>query len=97
MAGHFASDYRGLDIQSNTQYGNTMKVTIKGQVTIPARIREYLGIVPHADVDFHITRGTVVLAKHEASSGNLRRFHSLRGVLKGNVTTRQWMRETRGE
>jgi AbrB family looped-hinge helix DNA binding protein len=73
-----------------------MKVTTKGQVTIPARIREYLGIAPHADVDFRITSGTVVLVKREASSGPRSKFTDLRGILKGTRTTQQWMRETRG-
>ena len=40
-----------------------MKVTTKGQVTIPARIRDYLGIVPHCDVDFLIREEQVVLTK----------------------------------
>lgn len=73
-----------------------MKVTTKGQVTIPARIRDYLGIAPHSDVDFLITDGTVVLVQKEASQGSQSRFSTLRGVLKGKSTTRQWMRETRG-
>ena len=73
-----------------------MKVTTKGQVTIPARIRDYLGIAPHADVDFGITRGTVVLIKNEAPREPRSKFADLRGILKGTRTTRQWMRETRG-
>ncbi len=73
-----------------------MKVTTKGQVTIPARIREYLGIAPHSDVDFRVSNGQVVLVKQEDDRGARGKFAPLRGVLKGNRTTRQWMRETRG-
>jgi len=40
-----------------------MKVTTKGQVTIPARIRDYLGIYPHTNVDFRIAGGRVILVK----------------------------------
>ena len=29
-----------------------MKVTVKGQVTIPIQIREKLGITPNCEVDF---------------------------------------------
>ena len=87
----------GLDTNSNTCNSNTMKVTTKGQVTIPARIRDYLGIAPHADVDFRITDGAVVLLKHEAPPEGQNRFSALRGVLKGTRTTREWMQETRGE
>jgi AbrB family looped-hinge helix DNA binding protein len=73
-----------------------MKVTTKGQVTIPARIREYLGIAPHSDVDFRISGGTVVLVKHEETDEPGAKFAALRGVLKGTRTTREWMRATRG-
>ncbi len=73
-----------------------MKVTTKGQVTIPARIRDYLGIAPHAHVDFRIANGAVVLLKQEAPPTGRNRFSELRGVLKGTRTTREWMRETRG-
>ena len=74
-----------------------MKVTTKGQVTIPARIRDYLGIAPHADVDFRITGGAVVLLKHEDPPEGRNRFSALRGVLKGTRTTQAWMQATRGE
>ena len=86
-----------IDLRSNTCDSNTMKVTTKGQVTVPVRIRDYLGIAPHSDVDFRITDGAVVLVKHEVERGNRDRFSALRGVLKGVRTTQQWMRETRGD
>jgi antitoxin PrlF len=72
-----------------------MKVTTKGQVTIPARIREYLGIAPHSDVDFQIREGAVVLIKHDPIDAHSARFNALRGVLKGQRTTAEWMRATR--
>ncbi len=72
-----------------------MKVTTKGQVTIPARIRDYLGIAPHAHVDFRIADGTVILLKQENPAGGRNRFGELRGVLKGTRTTRERMQETR--
>ncbi len=74
-----------------------MKVTTKGQVTIPARIRDYLGVAVHSDVEFRITGGTVVLLKQEAPRGPHGKFSAMRGILKGTRTTRQWMRETRGD
>lgn len=73
-----------------------MKVTTKGQVTIPSRIRDYLAIAPHSDVDFRIAGGEVLLVKHDAPQGTNGRFSALRGILKGTRTTKQWMRETRG-
>lgn len=74
-----------------------MKVTTKGQVTIPARIREYLDIRPHSDVDFRISNGAVVLVKHENAAETGGRFVALRGILKGARTTDAWMRATRGD
>lgn len=74
-----------------------MKVTTKGQVTIPARIREYLGIAPHSEVDFRVADGQVILVKQDAVKGDQGRFAPLRGVLKGKLTTQKWMRETRGD
>jgi len=66
-------------------------------VTIPARIREYLEIAPHSDVDFRIDEGAVVLVKQEKQRGHSCRFADLRGVLRGKRTTREWMRATRGD
>ena len=86
----------GLDAQSNTCDSNTMKVTTKGQVTIPARIREYLDIAPHANVDFRVSGGAVVLVRLEDTDEPGRKFTALRGVLKGTRTTQEWMHATRG-
>lgn len=74
-----------------------MKVTTKGQVTIPARIREYLGIAPHSEVDFRIKGGIVMLVKEDAATEANGKFLALRGILKGQWTTQRWMRETRGD
>ena len=40
-----------------------MRVTSKGQVTIPQGIRALMGILPNTDVDFEVRRGQVVLVK----------------------------------
>lgn len=75
-----------------------MKVTTKGQVTIPAHIRSYLGISPHSEVDFRITDDQVVLVKSEPTrKETASRFARLRGTLKGGPTTDEWMRATRGD
>ncbi len=74
-----------------------MKVTTKGQVTIPVRIRDYLGIFPHADVDFQIMGGRVILVKPDADKAESGRFLPLRGILKGKLTTQRWMQNTRGD
>jgi len=39
------------------------KITKKGQVTIPKKIREAIGIKPGSEVNFQIHRGECVLKK----------------------------------
>ncbi len=38
-----------------------MRITSKGQVTIPQAIREKAGLLPHTEVEFQYVRGRVVL------------------------------------
>ena len=38
-----------------------MRITSKGQVTIPQDIRERLGLLPNTDVQFFVERGAAVL------------------------------------
>ncbi len=38
-----------------------MRITSKGQVTIPQEIREKLGLHPHTEVAFTVERGAAVL------------------------------------
>lgn len=38
-----------------------MRITSKGQVTIPQAIRERVGLLPHTEVEFSVERGRAVL------------------------------------
>jgi AbrB family looped-hinge helix DNA binding protein len=38
-----------------------MRITSKGQVTIPQQVREALGLLPHTEVVFTVERGAAVL------------------------------------
>jgi AbrB family looped-hinge helix DNA binding protein len=38
-----------------------MRITSKGQVTIPQEIRERLGLLPNTEVEFAVERGAAVL------------------------------------
>ena len=76
-----------------------MKITDKGQVTIPVRIRKKMGLLPNTDVEFIISGGHVVLSK--AAKAN-RRGKKLIAVLrgrapKGGMSTDEIMALTRGE
>jgi AbrB family looped-hinge helix DNA binding protein len=60
-----------------------MKITTKGQVTIPQEIRERLGLLPHTEVDFEVRDDVVVLRKAEVSRRGRRIVEHLRG--RGDV------------
>jgi AbrB family looped-hinge helix DNA binding protein len=77
-----------------------MKLTSKGQVTIPQHIRRFLGIAPHSEVDFVIQDGKVVLSKADSQDNTPDKndpFRNIRGLLKDKFTTEEIMRQTRGE
>lgn len=40
-----------------------MRITSKGQVTIPQAIREQLGLHPHSEVEFSVERGAAVIRR----------------------------------
>ena len=78
-----------------------MKVTAKGQVTIPKAIRDLLGIEPGSKVTFALAEdGGVTLSKcdeHHASRGQSNRFAALRGSSSSGMSTDEIMSLMRGE
>ncbi|MBA7637442.1 hypothetical protein ES703_45086 [subsurface metagenome] len=75
-----------------------MRITSKGQVTIPISIREELGFLPNAEVEFEIEGETLRLRKVDTGHGRGREFISkLRGKATVSMTTEDIMALTRGE
>lgn len=74
-----------------------MRVTSKGQVTIPQRIRDELGIQPGAEVDFEIDGRSVRITKVSESDRGRRIVDRLRGTATSSMTTDEIMALTRGE
>jgi AbrB family looped-hinge helix DNA binding protein len=78
----------------------TVCITSKGQVTIPADIREAAGLLPHTEVDFEIHDGTVRIVRSDArkkpSRGD-RLVAGLRGRGSSRMATEEIMALTRGE
>ncbi|MBW1787774.1 MAG: AbrB/MazE/SpoVT family DNA-binding domain-containing protein [Deltaproteobacteria bacterium] len=72
-----------------------MRVTTKGQVTIPQHIREKLGITPTMEVDFVEEKERVYIVKKTVSPQKSRRFRKLRGVATIRMTTEDIMALTR--
>lgn len=77
-----------------------MQITEKGQVTIPQKIREHYGFLPHTEVEFVESKGRVYLRlsntqKQKISRGKAIVAH-LRGKASVKMTTDEIMRLTRG-
>ena len=86
-----------------TFLGNSkvVKVTAKGQVTIPKAIRDLLGIEPGSKVTFALLEdGRVTLSKcdeHPASRAQPSRFAALRGSSSSGMSTDEIMSLMRDE
>jgi AbrB family looped-hinge helix DNA binding protein len=72
-----------------------MRVTTKGQVTIPQGIREKLGIFPATEVDFIEEKDRVYIVKKKGVSTPNQKFKKLRGIATVKMTTAQIMALTR--
>ncbi len=70
-----------------------MRVTVKGQVTIPQKIREKLGILPNTEIDFIEEENKVYIIKKNTSDN---KFKKLRGIATVKMTTDEIMSLTRG-
>jgi AbrB family looped-hinge helix DNA binding protein len=75
-----------------------MKITSKGQVTIPMEIRKQAGLLPNTDVEFVVAGKSVCIRKVAHAH---RRGRALIAALRGKgcvkMTTDEIMRLTRGE
>jgi AbrB family looped-hinge helix DNA binding protein len=64
-----------------------MKITSKGQVTIPVAIREKAGLLPHTEVDFELEGDAVRIVRAKAPRGETRGERAIR-LLRGTGTVR---------
>ncbi|RUS96992.1 hypothetical protein DSM106972_085420 [Dulcicalothrix desertica PCC 7102] len=75
-----------------------MKITPEGQVTIPAEIRDKLGLLPNTEVEFELIGDVVYLKK---ANSNLTAGEKLVDMMRGKatvkMTTSEIMSLTRGE
>jgi AbrB family looped-hinge helix DNA binding protein len=98
------SQFSGITFSNE---GNTMRMTSKGQVTIPKHIREKLGVKPGDEIGFREEGQAVILenANTEVDGGDMgglakaiRKFgekHLVRDSWRG-MTTDEIMEELRG-
>lgn len=75
-----------------------MRITTKGQVTIPREVREKMGFLPHSEVEF-IVEGNVVYLRKEvgAQARGKKLVESMRGRATVRMSTDEIMALTRGD
>lgn len=77
-----------------------MRITSKGQVTIPQEIRDEAGLLPNTEVEFEIVGGTVRIRKTRNSkrpSRGAATVKALRGRATARMSTEQILALTRSE
>ena len=73
-----------------------MKVTLKGQVTVPKKLRERFGITSKTEVEFLESNGQIILVK----KGALSPFSRFRGIARPEAapqSTDEFLRAVREE
>jgi AbrB family looped-hinge helix DNA binding protein len=79
-----------------------MRITSKGQVTIPKAVREKLGLLPHTEVDFVLDGDSVRIVKATSARAETRGQQAVRLLREARgkgvgMTTDEIMELTRGE
>lgn len=75
-----------------------MRITTKGQVTIPQAIREKYGFAPHTDVEFVAERGRVYLKRRKGAPTEVERLMThLRNGPKMRTSSKQLLAMLRDE
>ncbi len=73
-----------------------MKITSKGQVTIPQHLREKTGIVPGSDVEFSEKNGKLFLKKTKRHGRGKKLVERMRGHGNVRMSTDEILALTRG-
>lgn len=79
-----------------------MRVTSKGQVTIPLEIRKRLGILAETEIEFSVRGDTAILRKTASKNGRVSRGERAVALLAGSATDKRFTTDeilamTRGE
>jgi AbrB family looped-hinge helix DNA binding protein len=76
-----------------------MRITTKGQVTIPIEIRRKLGLLPHTEVRFEVEGDAVRIVRVDEPGGRRgkRLLRRMRGRATVDMSTEEIMALTRGE
>ncbi len=74
-----------------------MRLTSKGQVTIPLGIRKRLGLMPNTEVEFDVVGESVRMRKAKKQSRGRKIVEHLRGTGTSGMTTDEIMKLMRGD
>lgn len=75
-----------------------MRITSKGQVTIPQAIREKHGLLPNTEVDFVVERGRVILKPKRGGQGRAERtMEHFRNAPKMRMSSKELLAILRDE
>ncbi len=75
-----------------------MRITSKGQVTIPVEMRKLAGLQPNMEVEFDFRDGELILRRAGGKTRGQLLVERLHGAFSSaKLTTDEIMRETRGE
>lgn len=72
-----------------------MRITPEGQITIPAEIRQRLGLLPDTEVEFEVRENGLYLRKKLNPTRGSRLIELMQGKATGKLTTDQIMAMTR--
>jgi AbrB family looped-hinge helix DNA binding protein len=73
-----------------------MRITSKGQVTIPKDMRDRFGLQPETEVEFVAEDGALRLVHSSASRRGRKLVKKMRGMATGSMSTDEIMALTRG-
>jgi AbrB family looped-hinge helix DNA binding protein len=73
-----------------------MRVTIKGQVTVPKGLRQRFGIGPATEVEFHEERGKLVLVKRTSKGSPVARVRGRVKRIPAGRDVDEYLRQVRG-
>lgn len=75
-----------------------MRITSKGQVTIPQKFRERLGLLPDTEVEFEISGKDLIIRRVSEKMGRGRQLvERIRGTATTRMSTDEIMALTRGK
>ncbi len=74
-----------------------MLITSKGQITIPKKYREALGLLPHTHIEFECIGDELHIKKAKQIVRGKRMIESMSGKSTVSMSTDEIMKLTRGE